>query len=143
MVRRLQRGPLMLMPSVSRYMTLKPYTIEKRGTFAQARRIMRDHAIRHLPVVDGGRLCGVVSERDISMFVAGGADPYLAEIDAAMVERPFIVTSDTSLDEVAAIMGEQKYGSVVVVGRDGIEGILTSTDICRALASVLRTVVGD
>jgi len=129
----------MLMPSVSSYMTTKPYTIERCGTFAEARRIMRDHAIRHLPVVDRGELCGIVSERDIAMFVAGGADPYVADVDAAMVERPFVVTSDTSLDEVAEIMGEHKYGSVVVVGGDGIEGILTSADICRALAEVLRT----
>jgi hypothetical protein len=47
-------------------------------------------------------------------------------------------TGDTSLDEVAEIMGENKYGSVVVMGRDGIVGIFTAVDACKALASVLQ-----
>lgn len=126
------------MPSVSRYMTPKPYTIDRRATFAEARRVMREHAIRHLPVVEHGELCGVVSQRDLAMFEAGGADPHIAQVDAVMFESPFIVTGDAPLDEVAEIMSEHKYGSVVVVGRGGIEGIFTAVDACKALASVLQ-----
>lgn len=128
----------MLKPSVSRYMTANPVTIERTASFAEAEKVMRAHRIRHLPVVDDGTLCGVVSRRDLAMFEAGGADPRVAQVDAAMVPSPFIVTGDTSLEEVAEIMSEHKYGSVVVVGRDGIEGIFTSVDACKALASVLQ-----
>jgi acetoin utilization protein AcuB len=73
-------------------MTPKPYTIDRRATFTQARQVMRDHAIRHLPVVERGELCGIVSSRDLIMFEAGGADPNVAQVNVAMLESPFIVT---------------------------------------------------
>jgi acetoin utilization protein AcuB len=55
-----------------------------------------------------------------------------------MTERPFIVTGDTALEEVVAIMSEHKYGSVIVMGRDGVEGIFTAVDACRVLAEMLQ-----
>ena len=61
-------------------------------------------------------------------------------VEDAMTERPFVVTSDTALDEVVEIMGDKKYGSVVVMGHDGIEGIFTAVDACRALAQILHQV---
>lgn len=100
--------------------------------------MMHDHAIRHLPVVERGKLCGIVSQRDLTLFEAGGANPEVAQVGAAMIDAPFTVTGDWPLDEVAEIMGEHKYGSVVVMGRDGIEGIFTAIDACKALASVLQ-----
>lgn len=129
----------MLMPSVSKYMTASPFTIDRLATIADAHRFMQEHAIRHLPVVDKGELCGIVSERDLVAFENVGADPNTSLVHAAMTERPFIVTSDTALDEVVEIMGEYKYGSVVVMGGDGIEGIFTAADACTVLANILRT----
>jgi acetoin utilization protein AcuB len=49
-----------------------------------------------------------------------------------------MVTSDAPVDEVAQIMSEKKYGSVIVMGRDGIEGIFTAVDACRVLAEILQ-----
>jgi len=135
----MQLQPGMLMPSVSKYMTPKPFTIDRLATIAEAHRFMQEHAIRHLPVVDKGELCGIVSDRDLVAFENAGADPNMSLVHSAMTEHPFIVTSDTALDEVVEIMGEQKYGSVVVMGSDGIEGIFTASDACAAFAKVLRS----
>lgn len=55
-----------------------------------------------------------------------------------MIERPFVVTGDTALDEVVEIMGEHEYGSVVVMGRQGIEGIFTAIDAGQAFVQILR-----
>jgi acetoin utilization protein AcuB len=129
----------MRMPPVSAYMTAKPYTIDRRATLAEAHKVMRLHGIRHLPVLDDGELCGIVSERDLTLYESGGGDPEQALVNAAMSDCPFIVTADTALDEVVEIMGDHKYGSVVVMGRGGVEGIFTAVDACRALAEVLRT----
>jgi acetoin utilization protein AcuB len=120
-------------------MTAQPWTIERDATLAEAYRLMRDHGIRHLPVVDSGDLVGVVSERDLHLLETV-ADIALAQIPVskAMHERPFVVTSDAMLDEVAEIMADHKYGSAIVMGRDGVEGIFTTTDACRALAEVLQ-----
>lgn len=129
----------MLMPSVSRYMTRSPRTISRTATLADARRLMQQHHVRHIPVVDGDELCGIVSERDLGVLEsAGPIDPEKTPVAAAMIERPFVVTSDTALDEVVEIMGEHKYGSVVIAGHDGIEGIFTAVDACRVLAELLR-----
>lgn len=129
----------MRMPAILRFMTSQPWTIERTTTLAEARELMREHKIRHLPVVDEGELCGIISERDLLLCeTRSGARPDTILVEVAMVENPFIVPSDTPLDEVVEIMGEHKYGSVVVVGRDGIEGIFTATDACQAFAQMLR-----
>jgi acetoin utilization protein AcuB len=133
----------MLMPAVSRYMTAKPVTIERTATLAAAHRLMREHLIRHLPVLDeNGDLCGIVSQHDLHLLqTLADIDPNKVRVDEAMIERPFVVTGDTALDEVVEIMGEHKYGSVVIAGRDGIEGIFTAVDACQAFTEILRRAV--
>lgn len=131
----------MLMPPISRYMTPHPWSVERTATLSEAHEHMRVHEVRHLPVTDQGRLCGIVSDRDLRLIEAVvGAEPQTTLVEDAMTERPFVVTSDTSLDEVVEIMGDKKYGSVVVMGHDGIEGIFTAVDACRALAHILHQV---
>lgn len=130
----------MLTPSMSLYMTKQPVTIRSDETLAVAHRIMREHSIRHLPVLDSnGDLCGIVTLRDMHLMeTLHDADPSQLLVEQAMVERPFIVTADAPLEEVVQIMGEQKYGSVVIMGKDGLEGIFTAVDACLAFAQFLR-----
>jgi acetoin utilization protein AcuB len=120
-------------------MTKQPWTIARSASLADAHQLMREHQLRHLPVLDNGELVGVVSLGDLHLLETIG-DFALDEIrvEEAMSERPFIVTGDTPLDEVAEIMATKKYGSALVVGRDGVEGIFTTTDACRALAGILQ-----
>lgn len=132
------------MPAVSHYMTAQPWTIERDASLRDADQLMRAHEIRHLPVLDQGRLVGVVSDRDLRLLEATACvNPSTTQVDEAMTEHPFIVTGDTALDEVASIMSEHKYGSVIVMGRDGVEGIFTAVDACRVLAEVLQRVSLD
>jgi acetoin utilization protein AcuB len=129
----------MLMPPVSRYMTPSPRTIPKTASLAEAHRLMLEHHVRHLPVIDGGALCGIVSDRELRVLEsAGRIDPDTTTVAETMTERPFVVTGDTALDEVVEIMGEHKYGSVVIEGHEGVEGIFTAVDACRVLAELLR-----
>lgn len=129
-----------MMPPVSHYMTTQPWTLERDASLREADQLMRAHGIRHLPILEDGRLVGVVSERDLRLLeAAAGASADTTHIDRAMTERPFIVTGDTALDEVVSIMSEHKYGSVIVMSRDGVEGIFTAVDACRVLAEVLQS----
>jgi acetoin utilization protein AcuB len=130
----------MLMPAVSRYMTPKPVTITQTATIADAHRSMREHGIRHLPVLDAaGNLCGIVSQRDLHLIeTLSDVDPASVRVEEAMEKRTFVVTGDTALDEVVEIMAEHKYGSVVIAGRQGVEGIFTAVDACRALVQILQ-----
>jgi acetoin utilization protein AcuB len=129
----------MLMPAISRYMTKQPWTITRDASLREAHKLMHEHQIRHLPVIEDGQLVGVVTDRDLRLLEATAhMDPLTTHVEEAMAERPFMVTSDAPVDEVAQIMSEKKYGSVIVMGRDGIEGIFTAVDACRVLAEILQ-----
>lgn len=130
----------MPMPAVSRYMTRPAVMIARTATLQEAHEVMRDHRIRHLPVLDdAGNLCGVVSQRDLHLVeTLADADATTSTVEEAMENYPFVVTSDTALDEVLDIMGEHKYGSVVVMGKQGVEGVFTTVDACLAFARFLR-----
>lgn len=129
-----------MMPSIARHMTKQPWTIERTASLADAHALMREHRLRHLPVLESGTLVGIVSVGDLHLLESIEPPPSDdVTVNEAMTERPFIVTSDTPLDEVAEIMATKKYGSAIIVGREGVEGIFTTADACRALATILQS----
>lgn len=130
----------MLMPVIDRYLTRGPWTTEASATLADAHELMRAHHIRHLPVIDHGKLVGIVSERDIHLLrAAAGVDVHETRVREAMSEPVYAVKLGMPLDEVVATMSEHKYGSAVVFGLDGnVAGIFTTVDACTALAELLQ-----
>lgn len=139
----MQPDELMLMPTVGRYMTRQPWTTPSSLSLTKAGLQMREHHVRHLPVVDGTKLVGLLSDRDLGTFEAHGGWQIFRVRDA-MSEPVYAVRSDASLSEVARVMSEQKLGSAVVVSSTGtVEGIFTATDACRALAEILDRAVDD
>jgi acetoin utilization protein AcuB len=145
-VRRLARSLLkaVLMskpiPSISKYMTTTPHTIEGTVTLAAAEKLMQDHGIRHLPVMSGAKLLGIITERDIR-YVASFSivDPAQATVSGAMSEDLYAVSPETPLDQVVGTMAEKKYGSAVVVQNERVVGVFTTVDACRALSELLST----
>ena len=134
----------MLTPPVSQFMTSNPVTIDRASTLAVARRMMNIHGIRHLPVLGDGRLVGILSERDLDLLESTAEiDPDVTRVGQAMTTKPFIVTGDTALDEITEIMADHKYGSVIVMGHDGVEGIFTAVDACRALTKIIRRTAAE
>ncbi len=127
------------MPTISRYMTPQPWTIRSDVKLSQAHSIMREHGIRHLPVLDAGKLVGILSERDIYMldrFPAFDAD---RTVEDAMTQDVYAVHCDDPVDGVVETMAKHKYGSAVVMNRrDVVEGIFTSVDAMQVFAEVLR-----
>jgi len=125
--------------TVRKHMTLSPQVVSSAHTLAQAHQIMRERNIRHLPVVDDGRLVGVVSQRDLYLLeTLKGVDPAEETVEEAMSPEPFSVSPDAPLEEVALAMAEHKYGSAVVVDQGVVVGLFTTVDALRALAAVLR-----
>lgn len=125
---------------VSRYMTRQPWTIERRASLAKAHEIMRENGIRHLPVLEGRRLVGVVSRGDLHLLETIAEFPLDAvEVDEAMTEHPFVVIGTTPVEDVAETMANHKYGCAIVTSADGdIEGIFTTVDALQVLVDVLR-----
>jgi acetoin utilization protein AcuB len=124
---------------IHRFMTRTPHTISARQTLAEAHQAMRERGVRHLPVVESGRLVGVVSQRDLYLLeTLRGVDVGRELVEEAMTDEPFVVAPDASLEEVAEVMASRKHGSALVVESATVIGIFTSTDALRALVSLLR-----
>lgn len=131
---------IMLMPSISRYMTRQPWTIRRDAKMSQAHQVMRLHRIRHLPVLEAGKLVGIVSDRDLHLIeTLPDGDPDEVEVEDAMTEDVYAASPDDPVDAVVERMADHKYGSAVVMNRRGVvEGIFTTIDAMQVLADVLR-----
>ena len=129
----------MLMPTVHRYMTANPYTVAPCDSMARAHRLMREHGFRHLPVVEDGRLVGMLSDRDLHLVRAGAVDPEKIRVAEAMTRSVLAVTAEMPLDEAIELMSTSSKHSLVVLGTLGaVVGILTSSDALWALTDLLR-----
>lgn len=118
-------------------MTVSPIVIAIGDTLAEAHRLMRERGVRHLPVLDAGRLVGIVSQRDLYLAESlPGVDPGTDTVREAMSGDPYTVPPDAPLEEVAATMAARKLGSAIVVDRGAVIGVFTTVDALRALAGL-------
>ena len=128
-------------PTVRSYMTPGPHTIERRATLAEAQTAMRRFGVRHLPVVDGGRLVGILADRDVWLIeTLKDVDPTEVLVEEAMRSEPYTIGPDSSLEWVAMEMAEHKYECVVVVDAREVVGVFTTIDALRALQQQLAEV---
>ncbi|HEX4926202.1 MAG TPA: CBS domain-containing protein [Bdellovibrionales bacterium] len=127
-------------PQVQKYMTYVPKTIGSDQTIALAADYMRKLHIRHLPVLKGGKLVGILTDRDINL-VSGfkDVDPMTLTVDEAFTPEPYFTKPDAPLDQVAAEMAEKKYGCALVVDNGKLVGIFTEVDALRALSELFQT----
>lgn len=126
-------------PQIRAYMTTTPHTIGVDQTIARAHQVMREHRLRHLPVLSGGRLVGVLSDRDLHLVeTLRDVDPQTVRVEEAMTPDVYVVAPEAPLEEVVKDMATHKYGSAVVVDDAHVVGIFTTVDACRAFADTLR-----
>jgi len=124
---------------VQKYMTRNPVSIAPDDTLSTARVRMEECGIRHLPVIDGTRLVGVISSRDLFLLDALKERLlYLIKVRDLMMKEPYTIAPQTPLSEVAAHMAERKIGSAVVVEGTRVIGVFTAIDALRALADVSK-----
>jgi CBS domain-containing protein len=134
---------------VADVMTRDPVTLHEEDSLAGAASTFLDRRIRHLPVVDGRRLVGLVTERDL-LRVSGSAlsrEPVAAVREARRREETFIaavmrrdvetVSPATRVADAARCLAEQRIGCLPVVDHGELVGIVTETDLLRELAAAL------
>lgn len=130
------RGAAMKIADV---MTADPCCVQSDEPLREAHRLMRALRVRHLPVLDGDRLVGLVSERDLYLReTVRSVDPGIELVSEAMSERPFAVAPTANVREVVEEMRDKSYGSAVVVDRGHVTGIFTRADALRALEMLLE-----
>ena len=126
------------MPKIGKFMTPMPHTIEKDLPVPEAMNLMRIHHIRHLPVVDAGKIVGMITDRDIK-FASGFGDVSSMKVDDVMSPEPYTVSPETTLDLVVGAMAVNKLSSAVVLDSRGeVVGIFTSNDGFRVMGEILH-----
>ncbi len=124
--------------NVRQHMTASPITIGREQPLTVAHKLMREHRIRHLPVLQRGRLVGVVSQRDLHFVeTLRDVDPSVVLVEDAMTEPPFTVAPGAQLRTVVREMAARRIGSAVVVERGKVVGVFTAVDGLRVLAELL------
>lgn len=123
---------------IQRYMSSAPVCIAAHRTLAEAWSTMQRERIRHLPVLEGGMIVGVLSERDLALL--GGPRPERLQdvrIEDAMSGEPFLVEPEVPLRSVIKGMRSQRVGSAVVVEQGKVVGVFTTTDALALLHEAL------
>lgn len=127
-------------PHIQKYMTYIPKSIGYDQSIAQASEFMRKLHLRHLPVLKGGKLVGILTDRDISLVMSfKDADAEKMTVEEAYTPDPYFTSPDAPLNEVVAHMAEKKYGCALIVDNGKLVGIFTETDAYKALAELLET----
>ncbi|MFC1960837.1 CBS domain-containing protein [Chloroflexota bacterium] len=133
---------------VGRRMTPNPVTVTPETTHAQAFKIMQDKNIRHLPILNGDRLVGIVVESDLLKAEPSAATSLsvyeihslLAQLKLKdiMVSPVYTVEENCPLEEAARIIREHRITGLPVMRGDRLMGIITEMDIFEAFIEILR-----
>ncbi|MGH7934131.1 MAG: CBS domain-containing protein [Candidatus Binataceae bacterium] len=120
---------------VSDRMTPNPTSIRPDDTLAAAKALMNAEGFRHLPVVGDSGLVGILTPEDVYRH---GARLSHTRVDAAMKPNPIIVRPETSVEDAARILLSHKIRGLPVVEKDQLVGMITTTDLLKALLDMGR-----
>jgi acetoin utilization protein AcuB len=127
---------------IRNFMTPAPHSIGRDQPLSMAHERMRGWGVRHLPVLDGGKLVGILSQRDALLIeTLRDVNPAEVPVEDAMTSDVYIVSPDAPIGEVASAMAEHKYGCAVVMNGTHLAGIFTTTDALRALITLAQSPV--
>jgi acetoin utilization protein AcuB len=136
------------MPAVADIMTPNPVTVTPRNAIRTAVNLMREVGCRRLPVVDRGRLVGIITDRDLrraanSPFVVREQwyDNFILdhiEVGSCMTPNPLTIHPGASICEAARLMRDHKVGGLPVVADGQLVGIITETDLLNFLIETLE-----
>ena len=129
---------------VSNIMTTDVVTISVTSSLDEVEREMRSHGIRHMPVVSGEKLVGILSLTDLLRIsfvdyydegesAVDTAVYNMLSISQVMVSNPTTVNKNATIREVAQLLSQREYHALPVIDGDKLVGIVTTTDLIKYL----------
>jgi acetoin utilization protein AcuB len=124
---------------VGKRMTKNPKTVSADDTLSNAARIMREHRFNHLPVMEGDRLVGILTDTDLRNASfdpkepGGGNRP----VREAMRAPVWSLTPEDSLEDALLVITRQRFGALPVLSGDRLVGIITKMDLLQAFVDIL------
>jgi len=129
------------------FMTVPASIISQDSHLIDAALLLRSTGIRHLPIVNGERLVGIITDREIQRCAPSVLDGTTPEqynavfrstpLTRVMVRNPLFVSPDTPLRDAAALLIEYKYGCLPVVENGRVVGMLTVIDMLTVFRRIL------
>lgn len=128
-------------------MTANPWTVTPDQSVPEAAGLLAEHKIRHLPVVEGDRVVGVLSKGDVraagpseATSLSAGEITYLLnklKVSKVMTKDPFTIAPDALLEEAAVAMRDNKIEMLPVVEKDRLVGVITESALLDAFIDML------
>jgi len=128
-------------------MTANPFTVTPETTVPETIAVMKEHSVRHLPVVSGARVVGVVSNSDVAQASPSSATSLSAseltylmsklKVSQIMTRDPFTISPDALLEEAAVAMRDHKIEMLPVVENGELVGVITESAILDAFIELL------
>lgn len=121
---------------VKNWMKSDPVTIERSALVQEAAELMEEHAIRHLPVVDGEQLVGFITQTDLRQYFF----PSMVEkipVHEVMVVNPITINVDSSIEKAARLIHDFKIGGLPVMDKKKLVGVITASDIVSGFIEVM------
>jgi len=114
-------------------MTTEPVTVEPGATLGEVATLMKQEDCGSIPVVEGGRLVGIVTDRDIVIRgVAAGTDPKTQRVSTVMSADPVTVGPDDDVSDAEQVMADRQIRRLPVVEGGRLVGIIVTAQIARA-----------
>ena len=133
------------MITIDEFMTPEPYTLRETDSIDDARKVMTEKHIRHIPVTDNdNHMLGLVTQRDVlaatePVNVSHESDPDIRLSDI-MIRNVSSIHKTGSLRQAAMYLQSHKYGCLPVVSDDRLVGIITDTDFIAIAINLLEQV---
>lgn len=116
-------------------MVSNPITISPDKTVEDALQIMKLNSIRHLPIVEGETLKGLVTESSLRAYLS--PEKQKLPLREVMIINPIVIDPEASIDEAARLIYKYKIGGLPVVSNGKLVGIITVTDILEAFIELM------
>ncbi len=133
---------------VGKRMKRDPITVDVKTGINDALKLLQTHRIRHLPVMDGKRMVGIITDRDIRRVLPSPATSleihelhYLLDklqVGEVMTKKVVTVNPQTTLEEAAKLLLDYRIGGLPVLEGNELVGIITETDILEAFLEEKR-----
>lgn len=132
---------------VKDFMTKDPIVVPPQASIPYTAELMQKHGLKRLPVIDNGKLVGVITEKDIARCLPSPATTLSKHemisltskmiVSNAMTKKVITTTLDTTVEEAVMLMRSADIGCLPIIEQDKVVGIITESNVFEALTNLL------
>ena len=130
-------------PSLKKAMTPFPYSVERGAPLAEARQVMDQYRVRHLPVTEGHELVGIITDRDLRSALALPMNRRVVSnltVKDLYVSDAYVVDLNEPIETVLLTMAARQIGSALVTRQGRLAGVFTAVDACRSFGEYIEEI---